>query len=1257
MGSQTLLQPAGAPLRCASYSVVQAPWLRYRGRLITWLSCLTLGLQAGHSAAQEVIPDFHKDPGLNPNRSFINQSFSEHIDPFTGALQLHYVDVRIPGNGGFDLNVVRSYNSTSFDETNPAAFDSQAGLGWTIHFGRVLNKTSTLPCQGNVFGLDTLNNPVIELPDGSTQLLVYSGTVSPLMYTTKRWKADCAAGGNGLIVHSPDGTRYDMTQQVTVGTGTNTRQGWYTTRITDRNNNVATISYTAAFSPRISSVSATDGRVINFSYNSNALVSAVSTTAYTYTYNYQAIAGGKFQLISVVRPGGTSWQYEYNGVISPPGSYALKKVTYPEGGVISYGYGSTVNDYVYFDTHQASRSTAVKSKTTNDGGSWTFSYSPGRGSYDSTTVTGPAGTTTYVHMGPNYATSGSLWMVGLLLEKRVGTLQTERYAWSSQAISNQQYKRPGAWRASRLDQTTNAPMLTSREIIRDGQSYVTTFSGFDGFGNPTRIDETGPNGGSRTTTLTYFNGTPKWIINQVQNQTVSGGTSISRVFDANGNLKTFTRDGVSTSHDYVANGNVSRTSFPRGLVHTYPSYKLGIALEENQPEGLTIRRTVSDVGNVTSETNGEQRTSTYSYDGLNRITGVGYPVGNAVGITHNATSKVATRGTLQESTQYDGFGRARTVTLGGISRTYGYDPLGRSTFISNPGVAGGTTYGYDILNRVGQVTNVDGTSRVISYGAGFRTVRNERNVSTTYVYKGYGDPDQVFLLQVRPPDASANIDITRDARDLVRSVAQGGLVRTFVPDARGYLASVTNPETGQTLYGRDDAGNMTSRAVGASGSTAYGYDGLNRLISVVYPGGTPGVTKTYTKTHRLASVVTSAASRTYAYDANDNLRAETLGIDGLSLSLSYDYNGNDQLSSITYPLSGRVVSYAPDALGRPTQVSGFVSSLSFWPSGQVNQISYANGTASSYGQDSRLRPSTFVTAKGGSSYLSSAYGYDGASNLTSVTDAVDGSYNRTVGYDNLERVNSVSGPWGSGTLTYDGVGNLRSQVFGGFSISYSYGSTNLLSAVSGARNASFGYDAYGDIVSAGTSTHVYDGAPNLTCANCGDSATRVQYQYDGLSQRVSSLRNGIKTYELHGSNGSLLVEYTPSGANRLVEHIYLGGKRIAQIDPAPTSVTPGGGGAPITATAGRAFTLTVTVSGSSPTGTVSFYDGTTLLGSANVVNGAASLAATISRPGTHTITANYSGDIANAPSTTTLTVNVLIPPEQLVPILNLLLED
>jgi hypothetical protein len=79
---------------------------------------------ACNAGAQEVIPDFYKDPGLYPNRSYVNQSFGEHIDPFTGALQLHYVDLHLPGNGGFDLKVIRSYNSAAVNPLNPSAYES-----------------------------------------------------------------------------------------------------------------------------------------------------------------------------------------------------------------------------------------------------------------------------------------------------------------------------------------------------------------------------------------------------------------------------------------------------------------------------------------------------------------------------------------------------------------------------------------------------------------------------------------------------------------------------------------------------------------------------------------------------------------------------------------------------------------------------------------------------------------------------------------------------------------------------------------------------------------------------------------------------------------------------------------------------------------------------------------------------------------------------------------------------------------------------
>lgn len=121
--------------------------------------------------AQEVIPDFYKSPGLDPNRSYVNQNFSEHIDPFNGSLQLRYVDINVPGNGGFDIQVSRSYNSASVNESNPTYFGS-AGVGWSVHFGRVLYKTTVGPCGGSLsLWPDVLKDPVLELPDGSTQIL------------------------------------------------------------------------------------------------------------------------------------------------------------------------------------------------------------------------------------------------------------------------------------------------------------------------------------------------------------------------------------------------------------------------------------------------------------------------------------------------------------------------------------------------------------------------------------------------------------------------------------------------------------------------------------------------------------------------------------------------------------------------------------------------------------------------------------------------------------------------------------------------------------------------------------------------------------------------------------------------------------------------------------------------------------------------------------------------------------------------------
>jgi hypothetical protein len=69
-------------------------------------------------------------------------------------------------------------------------------------------------------------------------------------------------------------------------------------------------------------------------------------------------------------------------------------------------------------------------------------------------------------------------------------------------------------------------------------------------------------------------------------------------------------------------------------------------------------------------------------------------------------------------------------------------------------------------------------------------------------------------------------------------------------------------------------------------------------------------------------------------------------------------------------------------------------------------------------------------------------------------------------------------------------------------------------------------------------------------------------------------------------------------------------------------------------------TLGVTISGSSPSGMVTFTENGNFLGSAFVSQGQASVILEGFPVGTHTITASYAGDASNAPTTFQFTIRV-----------------
>lgn len=109
----------------------------------------------------------------------------------------------------------------------------------------------------------------------------------------------------------------------------------------------------------------------------------------------------------------------------------------------------------------------------------------------------------------------------------------------------------------------------------------------------------------------------------------------------------------------------------------------------------------------------------------------------------------------------------------------------------------------------------------------------------------------------------------------------------------------------------------------------------------------------------------------------------------------------------------------------------------------------------------------------------------------------------------------------------------------------------------------------------------------------------------------------------------------------LVAAILVGAGRLAALEP--TSVVLSN--PPNPSLLGQPVTLTATVTPSTATGKVTFYDGTTLLGTDALVTGQVTLTTSLLSAGPHSLRAYYGGDTKDSPSTSAvvpLTVKALL---------------
>lgn len=1016
--------------------------------------------------------------------------------------------------GGNPLALIRYYNSLS---NQRGTYATNLGPNWRHNYDRYIRAVSS-----------TLT--AVERPDGQVINFTKPSSTwvpdSDVPYTLSK-------SGSTWTLTDPEGVVETYTESAGKGT---------LDSIAYPNGYTQTMAYSSS---KLSTVTDSYSRVLTFSYTSAKLTGVSTPDPATLTYGYTTVAG-KDLLTSIT----------YN--TSP----------------------STSQTYVYANANgqQPYHLTSITDENGNTYATW--AYDP-RGRVSSSQHAGGADLTTISYDDSN----GQRTVTGPL-----GEVQTYSFTTSQNMRKVSQIVRSAASPVS----------AATRDFTYDGNGFLATAEDWNGNetrwtnnskGQPTSITEAYGTGLARTTTISYDSNCPYKpevitktnlvVTNDWDNTTCdllsteyeddTGGatdgqthvwtwtysdyglvasvteprtdTTITTSYDyTDGVLVTVTDDlgHVTTTNTYTDGGYPTQITDPNGVVTdiTYDNRMrwLTKTVNASTDEVTTVTRIGS--GQLNLVTLPDSSTIDYNYDNAQRLTTATNTAGETINYTLNAMGKPTT------VTFKDSGGTTRK------SYTATYDVLGDMLSLVGAGGANETTtFAYDGMQNRTSVTDA-------------------RSKTTTQAWDALLRPTTVtdHLTKTAAPTYN-NLDYVTAQTDFL------GYSTSYTRDGFGNAVARSSPDSGSWSFTFDENNNLKTITDARSVATTLTYDGRNRLTarsitgysgeaeSFTYDstvGGNKGV-------GRLTSWSDESGSGSRIYDNFGNITNETRVINGKTYSVDYGYDLANRITQIIYP-SGRYVNYTYDSSGYLTTVTTkpsagggvttLASSITHKPFGPISGLTYGNSEAQTRTFSNNYWLTDLDTVNTGTYVQQLDYGYDYAGNLTSITDNQDNTRNETFTYDDLERLYTASGKYGSRTYTYDDNSGRATKVIGG-GVTWTttrVASKNRVNYLhDGTNQRDFTWTANGNMatddrdgIGGGALAMTYGGRDRLESVTVGGNA--VTFKVNAFGQRNSKAFSGTTTHYVHDIRGLILADANGSSGATVTEYVWMEGEMLAQVD-------------------------------------------------------------------------------------------------------------